>query len=186
MQTPFAIAPPTAGDLTIQFLSAADAEHMYKLQQQVYESLAQDQKGFIVPKSEGYFREHFARGKNFAIGVFVDDILVGQCLCVAPDEQFPATGMVDMAPLNCQIDKISVIQGLLVLPHYRGKGIGKLLIEQWYQACRGYGKTHLLVETAVANHHSWSLFLDAGIPIVSRGIDSEDGTCVFNHLRICE
>lgn len=185
MHTAIAPSLPCAGQLTICFLNANNVDAMQSLQAEVYQNLPPDCKSFIVPKTMEDFNQHLKRPGSLAIGVFHGTELIAQCLIVNPSDEHPETGMVDMRPPNCVPQEISVIQGLLVSPRHRGLRIGARLIAEWQKVCAQGNKTRLLVETAVANRYSWSLFLDAGIPIVSHGIDPTDDTHVFNHLKIC-
>lgn len=151
------------------------------LQQTVYDALDDDKKRFILPKSKGYLTSHFENGST-AIGISIDGKHVAQALIAMPSEENQNTSLVDF-DLQHPLEELSVIQGLLVHPNFRGLKLGQLMIEAWIKIAEEAQKKYCMAETETRNHYSWGLFLDAGVPIISTGHDAEDGADLFHHCH---
>ena len=151
------------------------------LQQTVYDALDDDKKRFILPKSKGYLTSHFANGST-AIGIGINGKHVAQALIAMPSEKNPNTCLIDF-DLQHPLEELSVIQGLLVHPDFRGLKLGQLMIEVWIKIAEEAQKKYCMAETETRNHYSWGLFLDAGVPIISTGHDAEDGADLFHHCH---
>lgn len=151
------------------------------LQQTVYDALDEDKKRFILPKSKGYLTSHFANGST-AIGIGINGKHVAQALIAMPSEKNPNTCLIDF-DLQHPLEELSVIQGLLVHPDFRGLKLGQLMIEVWIKIAEEAQKKYCMAETETRNYYSWGLFLDAGVPIISTGHDAEDGADLFHHCH---
>jgi ribosomal protein S18 acetylase RimI-like enzyme len=151
------------------------------LQQTVYDALDEDKKRFILPKSKGYLTSHFENGST-AIGISIDGKHIAQALIAMPSEANPNTCLIDF-DLQHPLEELSVIQGLLVHPDFRGLKLGQLMIEVWIKIAEEAQKKYCMAETETRNHYSWRLFLDADVPIISTGHDAEDGADLFHHCH---
>lgn len=154
---------------------------LLELQQNVYDDLADDKKRFILPKSKGYLTSHFENGST-AIGISIDGKHIAQALIAMPSEANPNTCLIDF-DLQHPLEELSVIQGLLVHPDFRGLKLGQLMIEVWIKIAEEAQKKYCMAETETRNHYSWGLFLDADVPIISTGHDAEDGADLFHHCH---
>ncbi|MAS86980.1 MAG: hypothetical protein CMH30_03250 [Micavibrio sp.] len=173
------LKPQKTNSLHIQQLFEEDIPHLLKLQTIVYNALDDDKKRFILPKSPEYLKKHFTNGST-AIGVWCEGVHVAQCLIALPSADFPSTAMVDI-DIPHPVETLCVLQGLLVHPNYRGLSLGIMMINAFIEIGEFYGKKHAYAETEQRNKHSWSLFERAGMPIVSKGTDPEDGANVYHH-----
>lgn len=167
---------------TLILYGLADIPQIMAFQDEIHDALAPDQKSFYFKKSESTLSAMFNAGSH-AIGLTSNGKTLGQALLVFPSSAYPNTGMTDMEPVT-PLESISVLQGLGVHPSARGLGIGEKLIRHWIALSKSAGKTNLLAETAQDNPYSWRLFLKNGVGIASEGLDSSDGTKLFNHHKI--
>lgn len=163
-------------DLVLQ--AADNIDDMLELQQTIFDALPEKAKAFIVPKDRAFFEQHLAKN-NYIIGIVSEGKLIAQGILVHPTQQHPKTGMVDMN-LDRPLEKIAVIQGLLVHPEYRGNSLMSLMVDTRLLLSHQAKRTDFIAEVSVENHHSWSVLLKEGLRIHSIGIDPADGTVVYN------
>lgn len=169
----------TGKPLHLVFLDKSHINTILAVQDHIYTSLPEAHKAFILPKSAAFFAKHFETGGHI-LGAVSEKELVAQAIILNPSKDHPKTGMTDMAPLDGEPEDITVLQGLLVRPSYRGQKIAHMLGQAWLDIAQAESKTNLLCEVAMPNSHSWAVFLDLGLHIVSAGIDPDDGTKLYN------
>lgn len=160
-------------------LSKKDINQILELQEVVFNSLSEEDKDFLLPKSKEKLLAHFDKG-NHMQGYMLDGKLVAQSLIVNPSPEFPETGMVDMQDQGDIEEGITVLQGLIVHPNYQGKGLSSKMINHWIKSAAKEGKETALAEVEVHNYKSYGGFLHAGLEIDSIGVDPDDGCEVFN------
>lgn len=167
-------------DYKLTFLDPDSAPLMAALHAAIIDQLHGDEKSFILPKDETYFRQHLNKGGgNAVIGIFDGPNLIAQAMIVQPNAQYPQTGMVDMAPV-APPQSVSILQAVSVLPAYRQHGLMGKMIDAWQAHAQEQGRAILLAEIDVHNAASWIGFLKAGLNLVSIGRDPADGTLVYN------
>lgn len=161
-------------------LSAVHAAACAGLHAATIEGLAPDEKSYMLGKDRHYFAAHLHRPHgNTVIGVVSRNRLIAQAMIVHPDIHRPATGMVDMPPVN-DPHSVSIMQAVSVHPRFRGKNLMEIMAREWVNHAAAHGRTDLLAEIHVDNRASWSTFLRAGLNLVSIGHDPSDGTIVYN------
>lgn len=160
-------------------LTISDIPRILIFQDLIHDHLRTYEKCFYFKKTKGFLTSHFSNGCK-AIGVFNNEKLLGQAFIVFPNTNNRDTGMTDMKD-EPSIQSLSVIQGLSAHPDARGYRIGKRLIEAWKDISIENHRYNIVAETAQDNHYSWKLFRDCHVPIVSTGIDPDDGTLLYNH-----
>ena len=184
-----AIVIPDTGKLDVPIVPAKRPEtitnskdninEILELQSIVYNSLNDNEKDFLLPKSKEKILAHFAKG-NLVQGYIEDGKLVAQSFITNPSLEYPETGMVDMQDQGSIEEGITVLQGLIVHPDYQGQGLSSKMIHNWIKFSAQQGKQVALAEVEVTNYKSYGGFLHAGLEIDSIGIDQSDGCEVFN------
>jgi len=159
-------------------LSAQNIDAILALQDIIFDSLPEQEQSFLLRKSREFFEKHFAAG-NIVLGVVHNGQLVAQSVVVNPTAQNPKTGMVDMV-LDAQPQDVTIIQGVVVNPAYQGNRLMTEMVDAWLAIAEKQGRTHAIAEVATDNYYSWSIFLKEGLQIHSLGMDSSDGTQLYN------
>ncbi|MDD9901431.1 MAG: GNAT family N-acetyltransferase [Alphaproteobacteria bacterium] len=155
----------------------ADIDAMLHLQHTVLDTLPDDKKNFIVPKDRAYLEEHIDNG-SVVIGILCNGQLIAQSLLKLPNEEHPETGMTGMQ-LNAAPDNVSIIQGVLVDPAYRGNGLMSVMIESCLRMAEATGREHIMARADTRNAASWAAFITEGFELDS--IDSSPkGRDVYN------
>lgn len=164
---------------TVVLLNEDDIPDILALQQKVFDALPEEQKSFILPKSPEFFEQHFEKGDNAMLGIFVNGDLIAQSIILNPSQQYPSTGMVDMETVDSP-ETLSIIEGVLVDADYRGNNLMQKMVDHWLDYVEGIGRTHVIAEIAVDNPYSWGVFLEKGMTLHSMGTDPDDGTVLYN------
>jgi hypothetical protein len=105
--------------------------------------------------------------------------LIAQSVVVNPTASHPKTGMTDMQ-LKVPVDTITILQGVIVDPDYRGNSLMGDMADAWLAEAQKQGRLHAISETALDNPFSWFIFLQKGMHIESIGFDKSDSTEVYN------
>tara|TARA_R110002124_G_scaffold31474_6_gene106563 strand:+ start:2577 stop:3314 length:738 start_codon:yes stop_codon:yes gene_type:complete len=164
---------------TVKLLDADCLDEIMGLQQKIIDSLPDDQKSFILPKSKTFFENHFKRGANTMIGIYCEGELIAQSIVLNPNAAHPETGMVDMERVDAP-ETLSIIEGVLVDPAYRGNRLMEEMVGHWIDYAEQIGRKHVIAEIAIDNPYSWGVFLDKGLTLHSTGTDPDDGTALYN------
>lgn len=172
---------PRTGELyAVRFLGPEFIDMIMDLQDRVYKDLKEEDKNFIVLKSREFFENHL-NGGHPIIGVISGDKVIAQSVIRIPNAKDPKTGMSDMPHLSdMPIDSITVIQGVLCDPEHRGNKLMQSMVSHWLSWAGQCGRSNAVAEIEIRNHHSWSVFLEAGLWLVSIGYDKSDGSTVYN------
>jgi RimJ/RimL family protein N-acetyltransferase len=165
----------------LRYLIPADLSAIRSLHDHVRESLPPEEKSFILPRSESYFADHFARGAGSAmIGVETPDgILAAKCVILHPEENAdPATlgGAIMFSPP----ERTSIMQAATVHPDHQGRGMMQAMLRHWLGHARTHDRAHVMAEIEIHNQKSWSLFLRAGLNIIRVGRSPVDGAEVYS------
>lgn len=168
----------TGQSYSIVMQTPRDIDAMLALQATVMAELSAEEKSYLVPKDRAFFEKHFA-SDNIVLGVKVDGQLVAQAIIVNPTAKNPKTGMTDM-PGNLAPEKLSVIQGVIVHPDFRGNRLMTEMVDAWLKIAQFEGRRHAIAEVSTTNHFSWSVFLKEGLHIHSIGYDKADAVYLYN------
>lgn len=172
------ILPKTGGDQTLVLLTGNQMDQILALQDKVFNSLSEAEKPYLLKKEKEFFQKHLDHG-NLILGVVHDGQLIAQSILLNPTKEHPKTGMVDMK-LPSGVDKITIIQGVIVDPDYRGNKLMTTMVDTWLDISKKNKRKDAISEVTVENHYSWSVFLKEGMHIHSIGTDPSDGTVVYN------
>jgi RimJ/RimL family protein N-acetyltransferase len=168
----------TGEPYALVLLSADNIPQILALQDIAFKDLSAHEQSFLLKKSQNFFEKHFA-ADNLVLGIVHEGQLIAQSIIVNPTAAHPKTGMVDM-PLEVPVSKVSVIQGVIVHPDYRGNHLMTAMVDAWLAVAHLQKRTHVLAEVARDNAFSWSVFLKEGLQIHSIGTDPADNTEVYN------
>lgn len=163
---------------TILTLDPSDIPQILKLQDQVFDSLTADEQNFLLRKDKAFFEDHFANG-NVVLGIVSEGRLIAQSVILNPTSAHPKSGMTDMA-LDARPDEVTVLQGVIVHPDYRGNKLMTFMVDEWLAVANAQGRKHALAEVTTENFFSWSVFMKEGLGIHSLGCDKSDGTDLYN------
>ncbi len=163
-------------DIVLQ--TSADIPAILHLQKTVMDQLGDEEQSYLVPKDRAFFEKHFA-SDNIVLGIKVDGQLVAQAVIVNPSAKNPKTGMTDM-PGCIKPHKVTVIQGVIVHPDFRGNRLMTEMVDAWLDIARAQGRIHAIAEVTAENHFSWSVFMKEGLQLHSIGYDREDAVHLFN------
>jgi hypothetical protein len=166
------------GTFDLVHLTINDIAHILRLQDKVFSALSADEKSFMLKKDRCFFEKHFKSG-NTVLGVIHNGQLIAQSIIVNPTADNPKTGMVDMV-LPCAPENLTVIQGVVVDPDFRGNALMMHMVDVWLDISNTAGRSHAISEVTVNNPHSWVTFMKEGLRIHSIGIDKSDNTEVYN------
>lgn len=172
---------PRTGELyAVRFLGPEFLDMIMDLQERVYKDLKPEEKTFIVHKTREFFENHL-KGGHPIIGVISGDKVIAQSVIRIPNAHDPKTGMADMPHLSdMPIDSVTVLQGVLCDPEHRGNKLMQSMVKHWLAWAGQNGRSNAVAEIEIRNHHSWSVFLEAGLWLVSIGYDKSDGSTVYN------
>ncbi|GEM_PF-931199 len=172
---------PKSGEFYVmQFLDLSHLDEMLALQDRVYADLPDSEKNFIIPKTREFFEKHLTSGHPI-IGVVCGDQIVAQSIIRTPSVTDPKTGMTDMPHLSdLPVDTLTIMQGVLCDPAHRGNKLMQGMVKQWLSWAGANGRSNAVAEIEVRNHHSWSVFIDEGLWLVSIGHDKSDGSNLYN------
>ncbi len=164
---------------------AGDIDAILDLQKIAMDDLSDEEKSYLVPKDRAFFEKHFASG-NLMLGIISEGKLVAQCVIVNPTKQSPKTGMTDM-PGRLAPHRVTVIQGVIVHPDYRGNRLMSEMVDVWLEIARMQGRRHAISEVTVDNHFSWAVFMKEGLQLHSIGYDPDDAVHLYNmHAEVSQ
>lgn len=170
--------PKNDGEYSLVYQFQENMNDILALQDTVINSLTDEEKSFVLPKSPEFFKRHLLEGHT-VLGIMHEGKLIAQSIILNPTIENQKTGMVDMS-LHANPEKITVLQGVLVHPDYRGNKLMSVMVDEWLSLAAGEGRVHAIAEVTTDNYFSWSVFLKEGLSIHSIGIDCADGTKVYN------
>ncbi len=161
-------------------LTAAQAQQAASFHHAIIDDLALHEKTFMLPKTPAYFSHHLEKdGGNIIMAIISNGHVIAQSMVHHPTIREPDDGMVDLN-LTLPFNKKSLFQAVAVSPAYRNQGLVSIMVAHWLAQAQRHGKTHLLAEIDVRNAPSWGNFLKARMALVGIGVDSSDGTLVYN------
>lgn len=168
----------TGQQYQIVLQTPADIDAILALQETVMKDLTAEEQSYLVPKDRAFFEKHFA-SDNIVLGVMVDGKLVAQSIIVNPTKKNPKTGMTDM-PGRIPPERVTVIQGVIVHPDFRGNRLMTEMVDAWLNIARFEGRRHAIAEVTAENHFSWAVFMKEGLQLHSIGYDDEDAVYLYN------
>ncbi len=167
----------TGEEYSLVLLSAQHIPQIIALQDIAFADLTEQEKTFLLRKDSEFFKKHFTEG-NAVLGIVHDGKLISQSVIVNPTAENPKTGIPDME-LTKILDKVTVLQCVIVDPAYRGNRLMSVMVDEWLQLSHEKGRTQVLCEVALENSYSWSVFLKNGLHIERISVDPVDNAEVY-------
>jgi ribosomal protein S18 acetylase RimI-like enzyme len=173
------ILPKRREKYALVLQSQENIDAILSLQDQVYAGLSQQERAYLLPKDRAFFEKHFLSG-NIVLGVVHNNQLIAQSIIVNPTDENPKSGMTDLHMKQVRPQDMSVLQGVVVDPNFRGNGLMSIMVAAWTVAAAQMGRKSAVAEVAAGNHYSWAVFLKEGLCIQSIGEDKSDNTVLYN------
>lgn len=168
--------------MTIRFMTEEDMDAILGLQDKIYEHLHSIGKPrFIVPRTMDYIQEHLD-APHTIMGFVEDGAQVAQAIFHAPAKFDMNELGVKTLPDHTSGERVSVLQGVLVDPDYRGRGLMAQIIASWMTWSYGQDILHLSARAEASHEASKYIFSKQGFALVDTMIDPRDGAsiCVFH------
>lgn len=153
------------------------------LQDQIASHLAENgTPRFIVPRKVSYFEEHF-EAPHRIIGLTDEQGRhMAQAILHAPHVfEMEELGIATL-PAYQAGERVSVLQGALVHPDMRGRGVMGDIIRYWIDWAAAENIPHLSARTEASHQASQKNFLRHGFSLIETMVDPRDNAriCVFH------
>lgn len=166
-----------------QPLKLCDLNAMLDLQNIVRRDLAEKNCAhYIVPRTKDYFMNHL-QSPHQIIGLHDHSLLIAQGVLRAPQSfhLHDETGLLNISQTD--IKTVSILQGALVHPTQRGRGLMKHMVHYWENWARQKNITHLMARSEVTHRASAHVFSSCGFHICGIVPDARDGASVHVWLK---
>lgn len=149
-------------DLEIRLCTSEDVKEIYKLQNIVIEYFKENEKGYFLPfEEESYLRivnDPINDGEIY--GAFLKNKMIAWIFLSV------STRMEQIKSFIPDIDgKCADIDGVIVLPEYRGNGLQKILVNYLESKAKEKGITNIVAEVTFGNDFSLNNLQDLGYEI---------------------
>lgn len=128
-----------------------------KIEQDVYNTCTNKELFSLLTDSEFYLR---IKPPNFILGCFENQHLIGYIIYKVPDEE----ELIEFDIISCghsQNDTV-ILDGLAVLPLFRGKGLQRKMMEYFEAKVKENGRSHIVATVHPENSFCLNNFIDAG------------------------
>ena len=154
---------PSGAGHSLVPLTRAQIPEILALNAKVRASLAPDEQMFLAEKDAQFFEDHFASGSG-VIGIVEDGKLIAQSVIVNPTRAHPRKHLAELI-IDAPPERMTVLQGVVVDPDHRGKGLMGEMIGAWMALAKEENRPHALTAVAPRNEASWRGFMKAGLHI---------------------
>jgi RimJ/RimL family protein N-acetyltransferase len=132
---------------------------------------------FIIERSRDYFLKHLD-SPNKVLGLYHDDKLVAQSVfhhsqAINPD--YIKGISIDDYKI---CDPVSILQGAIIHPKFRGKGLFSSIIKNWINHAGNHGYNHIMARVEEHNTTSISAFKKFGFDVIGIVKDARDNADV--------
>ncbi len=149
--------------------------HIIAMQDHVYDYLPAIHKAFITPKTKQQFMTFMQKGQM--IGCFQKNALIGQLIAASPATDKDLVG--GLKGLDIDPEKAVIVQGVLVSPDHRKKGVMGFMVKQIMHMTKGSKLSQVWAEIARDNEASLRGFLANDFNIVAGRVDPADGCQLY-------
>lgn len=136
-----------------------DVEEIYKIQNIVIDNFKEDEKGYFLPfKKETYLRilnDPINDGEIY--GAFTDDKMIAWIFLSVSNRMKELKQMIPNLEDSC-----ADIDGVIVLPKYRGYGLQKVLVKYLEEKAKEKGIRNIIAEVTFGNIYSLKNLKDLG------------------------
>ena len=146
-------------NIKIRKCTTNDVEEIYKIQNIVIDNFKEDEKGYFLPfKKETYLRilnDPINDGEIY--GAFTDDKMIAWISLSVSNRMKELKQIIPNLEGNC-----ADIDGVIVLPEYRGYGIQKTLVKYLEEKAKEKGINNIIAEVTFGNVYSLRNLKDLG------------------------
>ena len=147
---------------SIRLCTSKDVKDIYDIQNIVIENFKTEEKGYFLPfKEESYMRivnDPINDGEIY--GAFLDDKMVAWIFLSVSNRMKEIKNYIPDIEGKC-----ADIDGVIVLPEYRGNGLQKILVNYLEDRAKEKGITNIVAEVTFGNEHSLNNLKDLGYEI---------------------
>lgn len=149
-------------DVDIRLCDSNDVTDIYKVQNIVIDYFNENEKGYFLPfKEESYMRivnDPINDGEIY--GAFIDDKMVAWIFLSVSNRMKEIKSYIPDIEGRC-----ADIDGVIVLPKYRGNGLQKILVRYLEERAKEKGINNIVAEVTFGNEHSLNNLQDLGYEI---------------------
>jgi hypothetical protein len=132
----------------------------------------------IIPRTTSYFQTHL-HAPHQVIGLLHDDVHCGQAIFRCP-RNFTALELgVDTLPTHKDSEKVSILQGLIIHPEYRGRNLVEKIFHEWQSWAQFHDVKHLAARAEASHKASQHHFLKNDFTII------DEITDLYDKARVC-
>lgn len=146
----------------IRLCDSSLVDDIFKVQNIVINNFKEDEKGYFLPfKKESYLRivnNPINDGEIY--GAFLDNRMIGWIFLSVSDRMQEIKSYIPNIEGKC-----ADIDGVIVLPEYRGNGLQKILVEHLENRALELGITNILAEVTDGNKYSLNNLQEMGYEI---------------------
>ena len=147
---------------SIRLCTSKDVKDIYDIQNIVIENFKTEEKGYFLPfKEESYMRiDNDPINDGEIYGAFLDDKMVAWIFLSVSNRMKEIKNYIPDIEGKC-----ADIDGVIVLPEYRGNGLQKILVNYLEDRAKEKGITNIVAEVTFGNEHSLNNLKDLGYEI---------------------
>lgn len=146
-------------NIKIRKCTTNDVDEIYKIQNIVIDNFKEDEKGYFLPfKKETYLRilnDPINDGEIY--GAFTDDKMVAWIFLSVSNRMKELKQLIPNLEDSC-----ADIDGVIVLPKYRGYGLQKILVKYLEEKAKEKGISNIIAEVTFGNIYSLRNLQDLG------------------------
>lgn len=146
-------------NIEIRKCTINDVDEIYNIQNIIIENFEQEEKGYFLPfKKETYLRilnDLINDGEIY--GTFIDNKMIAQIFLSVSNRMKELKQMIPNLNGSC-----ADIDGVVVLPKYRGYGLQKTLVKYLEERAREKGISNIIAEVTFGNVYSLRNLKDLG------------------------
>ena len=138
-------------DLQIKLCTSSDVKDIYKIQNVVIDNFKEKDKGFFLPfKEESYLRIVNDPINDVEIyGAFLDNKMIAWVFLSVSNRMKEIKSYIPDIEGKC-----ADIDGVIVLPEYRGNNLQKMLVEHLEKRAKELGINNIVAEVTFENEYS--------------------------------
>lgn len=148
--------------LQIRICSSNDVKDIYEIQNIVIDNFKADEKGYFLPfKKESYLRivnDPINDGEIY--GAFIDDKMIGWIFLSVSNRMQEIKSYIPSIKGKC-----ADIDGVIVLPEYRGNHLQNILVEYLEKRAKELGINNIVAEVTFGNNYSLNNLQELGYEI---------------------
>lgn len=149
-------------NLKIRKCNIGDVKDIYDIQEKVINKFNENEKGYFLPFTEEWYLRIINNPKNDGeiYGAFYEDKMIAWIFLSV------STRMQQIKSFIPNIEgKCADIDGVIVLPEYRGNGLQKLLVKYLEERTKEKGIYNVIAEVTFGNEFSLKNLQDLGYEI---------------------